>query len=1204
MAEKVEIPTSPPQPPKKRHRFLKTIVWIVCIFVVLLVAVYFVGTSSAFLKGVILPRVSKSMNADITVADASIHPFKEVVLHNLVVKTTGTEPLITAQEVHARYSLMDIIGGKIHVDEAVLTSPKIVLIENADGTSNLDPLTKGQKEKPKTEKEKKAEQPGKPSKPPEIDIKKVALNDATVQIKDFRNGNRDVTELSHVNVTLDDLKNGQSGKLTLSADLKMDNNPPTPETNGVAEAKIKGNFSYALGADLKPTSIQGNTHLEVTRADGGLSELRSLATDLDCDVTPTEIKQVAVHFAKGVTRLGEVRVNGPFDMNKMEGKVSVQALGIDKQVLNLLAAASGVDFGTTTLNSTNEIQLAKGGSQITAVGQFSIGKLQLTRAKETTPTLDLVARYNVSVDSAAKTASLRELTLNGTEKGNQLLQGELTSPMTFAWGATSTQVSDSTLNLALNGLDLADWKPFIGEMAPAGTVNLKIQLVSQQAGKQLTFNLNSQVANLTANLGSNQLSQANINLQVNGRATDFKHFNLTDCQLQLAQQNQPLVTVSGAGNYDKDDNGNDTADLQVNMKAALGHLLQILEPDAGVSSGTANLQAHVVQRGGTQAITGNLALSDLTGKVGKNQFNAFGATMDLDVAKTPQEIQIHRVAGKLTENGKPGGTFDLSGTYATNNAAQLTAKLTDFNQEGLRAFLEPMLADKKLVSIAINGTTTVQMNPQGNSAVKADIKIANLVVSDPNKQIPATPLEAKMAVDVAMQKQVADVKQFQITLTPTQRAKNEINLTGRVDMTDTNGMQGNLKLAADSLDFTSYYDLFAGQNKSEEKKPAAGRKRGAKPATAETAQTPTQAEEQKEPDATKLPFRNFTAEVNIGHCYLREVEIANFQTTTKIDGGHVLVKPLQLALNGAPVNANVDLDMGVPGYKYDTSFSAQAIPLAPLVNSFAPDRKGDISGALTANAKVSGAGTTGTNLKKTLAGQFDVTSTNLNLSVLKIHSKVLKTLVNTVAAIPELVSNRTAAIGAVFGKGGFSDELAKSPIDEIDTRGVIGSGKVDLQKAIVKSGAFEADAHGTVTLADVLTNSALQVPVSVSLSRGIAKEFGLAPADIPTNTAYVKLPDFYTMRGTVGDPKNDINKLALAKLGGKAVLGVASQFGGNTGSLLKSAEGILGGSSGTNAQGSTNQSKGNTGGLLRGLGGIISHELGQTNAPPPNNPRR
>src|SRR6185369_6989749 len=148
MAEKT-VTSQTPQLPKKRRRLLKAMTWLFVILILLFGGVYFAGTSSAFLKSVILPRVSKSMNTDITVADASIHPFKEVVLHNLVIKTTGDQPLVTAPEVHAKYSLMDIIGGKIHVELAELNSPKIVLIQNADGTSNLDPLIKGQPEKPK-----------------------------------------------------------------------------------------------------------------------------------------------------------------------------------------------------------------------------------------------------------------------------------------------------------------------------------------------------------------------------------------------------------------------------------------------------------------------------------------------------------------------------------------------------------------------------------------------------------------------------------------------------------------------------------------------------------------------------------------------------------------------------------------------------------------------------------------------------------------------------------------------------------------------------------------------------------------------------------------------------------------------------------------------------------------------------------------------
>src|SRR5436305_2099840 len=65
---------------RKRRGILRTLLWVCGVLVVLLVVAYFVGTSSAFLKGVILPKVSHSINADVTVADASIHPFSSVVL--------------------------------------------------------------------------------------------------------------------------------------------------------------------------------------------------------------------------------------------------------------------------------------------------------------------------------------------------------------------------------------------------------------------------------------------------------------------------------------------------------------------------------------------------------------------------------------------------------------------------------------------------------------------------------------------------------------------------------------------------------------------------------------------------------------------------------------------------------------------------------------------------------------------------------------------------------------------------------------------------------------------------------------------------------------------------------------------------------------------------------------------------------------------
>ena len=134
----------------KRGRWLRRIGIVLGVLLVLIVALYFVATSGAFVKGVILPKVGKAMNAEVTVADASISPFSHVVFHDFKVKPNGAENLLTAKTVEARYNLRSIIGGKIAVDQVLLDSPTITVVENADGSSNLDPLTQKKPEEPKT----------------------------------------------------------------------------------------------------------------------------------------------------------------------------------------------------------------------------------------------------------------------------------------------------------------------------------------------------------------------------------------------------------------------------------------------------------------------------------------------------------------------------------------------------------------------------------------------------------------------------------------------------------------------------------------------------------------------------------------------------------------------------------------------------------------------------------------------------------------------------------------------------------------------------------------------------------------------------------------------------------------------------------------------------------------------------------------------
>ncbi len=974
--------------------WLRKLGWLAVILVIILVAAFFVVISPAFLKGVILPKVSKSLGVDVTVTNAEIKPFSHVALQQLKVQPPGGTPLLTVQEIHANYNLWSIIRGNIAVSEVVIDSPVVTVVQNADGTCNLDAFTKA------APKETKPAPPASstPSKPPQIDIKKVALKNATIRlVKKYPNGDQDETEVTGLNFTVTDLKNGKPGEIALSAAIALRKAVSTNSMGGSLQAGLNGGFDFVLTPDLKPASVKGNISFNVSKASGLMADLNTFATTFNCDLTATNLNDLALRFTKAGTALAQIRINGPFDTARTEGKLKLEISGIDKQVLNLAGASSGMDFGTTTINSTNDIELSKGGKMISLAGRFDLARLQVKQQEKTSPTLDLHSDYAVTVDQTAQSAILKTLNLTGTQDSRALLQVALSSPMTIPLSGTSSGVGDATLNVLVTNLNLADWKAFAGDAAPGGVLNLALKLVSQQGAKQLGFNLNTRLDNLTTGTGSAAVNQGNVQVQASGSVADMKLVKLDNYQLGVTRQGKSLVNVSGSATFDS---ATQDADLQVAVQTALAQLLAV--PGASPTDGAVGFKGHVTSKQKKIALTGELAL------------------------------------------------------------------------------------------------------------------------------------------------------------TPTDRAKNTLQLDGNVDTTQADAITGSFKVAAESLDVTRYYDLLSSI------KPAANNS----PATAKTG-TPA-ANPDQEPAAMKLPLKNFTFDLNIGHLFLREVDIANWQTTALIDGGHVVVKPCQLTLNGAPVKATTDLNLGVPGYTYDVGFNADAIPLTPLVNSFAPDRKGEIAGTTSIGIQIKGAGVTGASLQKNLAGQINFTTTNMDLAIPNIRQPLVSGIVDAIVALPDLLKNPAAAFGNLFGgtkKSGWAESLASSPVDAITLSTSVGDGKVQLQTAEIRSPTFQALASGQIVLAPVLTNSTLKIPIKATLSRSLASEIGLVDANTPTNTAYVALPDFLTMEGTIGKPKTVTDKLALAELAAKVGLGISGKTGGanggKTSSTLKSIEGLFGGSKST-----------------------------------------
>jgi hypothetical protein len=1144
---------------------------------ILLVLLYFVGTSSAFIKAMVLPKVGNALNAKVTADDISLSPFSQVHIRKLRVETTGPEPLLTAEEARVRYSLMDIIGGNIKVDELTLDSPVITIVEEADGSSNLDPILK-KEEKPEQEKPKSDE-------PTKLSLKNVALKNGIVrQVQKTKDGGINRTELQGVNVSLDQIGNGQSGKLNLAAAFALEQKSGV--TNNVLGGDLSGGYDIRLSQDLLPDTIKGSTKLRISRASGSYADLNGFNASLDADLTPKEIREVALKFARADQQLGQLRLSGPLDIEKKEGVLKIELLSLDKNALALAGAGLGYDFRNSLINSSNQVTISQNGSFFAANGKLTGNRISVAKEQLTTPEMDLGVDYQVAVNTKDKTALLEKLNIAGASGGKEFIRATLDQQMNLSWGEAVKGYKDAAFRLVVTNFNLAEWKAVIGTNVQSGVVGANVSVVSQKDGKQLNSEIAANISDLSAQFGSNRVEKATVQFEGAGTVENLNVINVPRYTLALRQGGGDVLQGTGAARYQLDKK---ETTAQLTADGSLNRLLMLAAmPDASASAGTLKVSANYTDVDGKRKANGMVGLDGFTGKYGAYQFTNFQTGFEYNVEMNQQQVEIHRAAANFAQGFNKGGTIDLKGRYnLEKKSGQITFKAVGVNEHAFAPVLAPSLGENRLVSISLDASGEAALDPEAESAVKTDVKLANWVVQDKEGKLPKAPLGLDLKVDAGKRKDVLEVRQLAMQLTPTARAKNLLQLQGKLDLAKTNATASTLSLKSESFDVTPYYNLFAGGTNGGRRPPLQDSPAAQAPPGTISSQPPPPAQSgpEKEPEPMTLPFQQFAADLKIDRFYLRDIAISNWTGNVSIRSNMVQLKPFNLELNGGAVSLAGNFDVGRPGYVYDVAFKANDVPLAPIANSLELAGSNQLAGTFIADAQLRGAGITGPNLRKNLGGKFDLTMTNVNY--LPGGPKLRRILVpiSMVLRVPELTG---------------------SPINWVDARTHITNGTVQVAHATVESEAFLANVTGTMTLADVLTNSPLNLPLDLSLRRSLAEKAKILPLSTPADAKYAKIGNVYTIRGTWGDPKPEENKAVLA--------GLLLQSAGGLGLGNEKVEGALGavGNILTGQKGSNTNSAGTNaspvGNIVQGIGSLLGGKKAtnnppatqgkQTNAPP------
>ncbi len=224
------------------------------------------------------------------------------------------------------------------------------------------------------------------------------------------------------------------------------------------------------------------------------------------------------------------------------------------------------------------------------------------------------------------------------------------------------------------------------------------------------------------------------------------------------------------------------ANLKLAVQAALKAVDGFATLKGPAADGALSFTAEVTSQNRNTGVSGGLSLKALTGDLGGSHFKNYETALSFDVGMKEDEVTIRQISGQVLNDQNAAGKFEATGKFNPFKlTGQVDAKLTDINQNTLMPFVEAALGDKKLVSVAINSTVSVGLGADSATGIKADLSMTNLVVNDPTNTAPVTPLELRAQVDTTVKGQTAEFRECELTFTPTDRAKNQLDLTGNVD---------------------------------------------------------------------------------------------------------------------------------------------------------------------------------------------------------------------------------------------------------------------------------------------------------------------------------------------------------------------------------------------------------------------------------------
>lgn len=1088
--------------------------------VILVVACMVIG-SSFFVRSVVLPFVEKSMMAKVSVGKVSFSPLSGIELQDLDFSPADQETMVSAKRASVQYSLGDIIGGTIKLNQLHLENPTVTIVEREDGSSNLSDWLDSL--------------PPSPDAPlPIMDLNDLDVSNGTIVYRKMDSslaGSQVEVALSKAHVS----RIGQdlSGSINLESLIRMvklNGDSNDQEELLSTQITLKGDLDLNDVLFPKKSALSGTMSVQSTSPD--YTDLMGVGGVIALSVLPDSIEEASVRFSKNGQSAGSVELSGPMNFNSLDGDLQLVLGGLNRQFLNLAGAIVGLDFGDTVIDGTLSCVLTKGASQVAVSAVTTAKDFSLAMGGMALPEMDTELKMVALYDAEQESVLIREWNVKASNDGKTWLDGSIDKPVTLSWGLNRQNFQDSTFQLKIKQMDLLPWNSILGAIVQQGELNANLDMAFLQQGNRIQANLQGEVSKANFLVNDTTLNDQRIKLEAGLTIQDYIRLEVDHSNLEWSSSSEEvLASFSSSGSYHLDKPG-----LQFQMDAT-GNLplLSSLLPTDGmvVEKGEGKIAARIQQR--QEGWSGNLqtAVSGYTGSFAGVSFQQYSVELGADGSLQGETFRLGNTQVAFKEGYDLGGSIGVSGELDLSAMkGTFNIQSSDLNRRALQPLLGKNSDEGPFKDVSLNLEGVLDLDLSAGSSFQGKLDIADLQYQDPATKT-TRKLMTELGWDLGWTAEQLDIRNGNLKLSPTARAGNTVKVSGHLPLKPSLSSKGVLNVDSASLDLTPYMDLFMSPTETNTGSPA--------PDTQDKEESVTAAPSANEPKPLEVPLGEFDAHVEIGKLFARELSVQDFKSRMLWQTNTLHLEPLSMQVNDGPVQASLLMDFTQPDWEYKVNFDAQNVPVQAITDTLDPANKGKVSGLVFAKGDWSGAGLTEPSLQRNLSGSMSLQYKDANIELVSPTIRLLMSPITALLRLPELM---------------------KTPISGLEANMSVQNQTLSLKDTKVLSDAFQVHTGGEIPLANVLTNSVLNLPVEFHLERSIAKKSNLIPSSAPKDTPFVKLPDFVKLQGTFGKPETKTDKLVLSGLLVKSAAGLPLNVGEGAVNALKGVGNFLVGDSG------------------------------------------